>query len=78
MVLKMSFQEVLSTINSWPTTEQIRLFDVWRQALPPDALHEDLLAEIERRSDEYDQGKVTAIPWAEARMLARREAGLDE
>ncbi len=74
----MSFQEVLSTINSWPTAEQIRLFDVWHQSLPPDAIDDELLAEVERRSDEYDAGQVVAIPWVEARVRARRAAGLDE
>lgn len=74
----MSFQEVLSTIKSWPTEEQYRLFDEWQHCLPADAIDSEWLAEIERRSDELDQGKVVAIPWNEARVRARREAGLDE
>jgi putative addiction module component (TIGR02574 family) len=74
----MSFQEVLSTIKTWPTEEQYRLLGELQNFLPPTEIDGELLAEIERRSDEYDQGKVAAIPWNEARARARREAGLDE
>jgi putative addiction module component (TIGR02574 family) len=73
----MSFQEVLSTIRTWTTEEQRLLYDVLRHDLLPLEIDDELLAEIERRSDEFDKGKVTAIPWPEARARARREAGLD-
>lgn len=71
----MSFQEVLSTIKTWPAEEQYRLLGELQSFLPP--TDDELLAEIERRSDEFDEGKVTAITWPEARARARREAGLD-
>lgn len=39
---------------------------------------DEWLDEAQRRSDEYDAGRMTAAPWSEVRERARREAGLDE
>jgi putative addiction module component (TIGR02574 family) len=35
------------------------------------------IAEAQRRSQEYDAGRMTASPWPEVRERARRKAGLD-
>lgn len=35
------------------------------------------MSEIQRRSEAYDNGQMTASPWSEVRQRARREAGLD-
>lgn len=42
-----------------------------RGLLPPDA---EWLAEIRRRSDEYDAGRAGTAPWAEVRSRAWRKA----
>ncbi len=72
----MSFQEVLSTIKSWPLEEQYRLFYELDALLPPE-IDAELFAEVERRSDLCDQGKMSAAPWSEVRDRARRAAGLE-
>lgn len=72
----MTYQEVFATIKSWPLEAQYQLLDELYALLVPD-IEPEPLAEIERRSDLYDQGKMTAAPWSEVRDRVRREVGLD-
>lgn len=73
----MSFQEVLSTIKSWPAEEQNRLFDELGLLPYSNSQKNELLAEAEQRYELYEQGKMSAAPWNEVRSRVRKEAGLD-
>jgi putative addiction module component (TIGR02574 family) len=72
----MTYDEVLATIRSLRREQQLLLYEVLRYDLFPIEIDDELLAEVERRSDLYDQGKMTAVPWSEVRDRARRAAGL--
>jgi putative addiction module component (TIGR02574 family) len=56
-----------------------RINDPPLDTAPPEQspeLSADWLQEIQRRSDEYDAGRMTAAPWPEVRARTRRQAGL--
>ena len=73
-----STEQVLRTALSLPAAEQVELIEALIAALDqadPQPLEEAWLAEIRRRSGEYDTGKVTPIPWWVVRERARGEGG---
>jgi putative addiction module component (TIGR02574 family) len=45
---------------------------------PAEPLSDEWLAEIERRSAEYDAGRMPASSWPEVRARTRQQAGLDQ
>ena len=45
---------------------------------PAEPLSDEWLAEIERRSVEYDAGRMEASSWPEVRARTRQQAGLDQ
>jgi putative addiction module component (TIGR02574 family) len=75
-----TFEEVLSAARTLNTTERIRLANsLWDDVHPtewplPDA---EWIAEAQRRSAEYDEGRMSAATWSEVQARARRRAGLD-
>ncbi len=75
-----TFQEVLSAARTLNTTERLRLASfLWDDIPPqewplPDA---QWIAEAQRRSIEYDEGRMPATTWPEVQARARRRAGLD-
>jgi putative addiction module component (TIGR02574 family) len=75
-----TFQEVLSAAQTLNTTERIRLANSLWEDVPlqdwplPDA---EWIAEAQRRSAEYDEGRMSAATWPEVRARARRRVGLD-
>jgi putative addiction module component (TIGR02574 family) len=76
----MSFDELLSAANGLPAAERMRLSDLLRESVPPDEwppLSDEWLAEIDRRSCEYDAGRMPTASWSEVRQRTRRQAGLD-
>jgi putative addiction module component (TIGR02574 family) len=73
------YETLLSDASRLPVGERLQLIEaLWdtvpEEALPP--LSDEWLAEIGRRSAEYDAGKVQPIPWEQVRAEALRRAGL--
>lgn len=76
-----SYDEVLGAAQGLPPTDRIRLVQaIWAtvpsEDWPPPS--QEWINEVQRRSNEYDAGRMTASPWSEVRSRARRQAGLDE
>ena len=62
-------EQVLQTALSLSAAEQVELIEALIAALDeahPEPLDDKCLAEIQRRSAEYDTGGVTPIPWSVA------------
>ena len=75
-----TFDDVLGAAQNLPPDERVRLIDALIESVPPDewpAPSEQWIAEAQRRSAEYDAGRMPASPWPEVRQRARRKAGLD-
>ena len=63
-------QSLRNDDSQLPVGERVQLIEALWDTVPPDAmppLSDEWLAEIERRSAEYDAGKVTPIPWEQVR-----------
>jgi putative addiction module component (TIGR02574 family) len=75
-----SFNNVFQAALALPETDRVQLVDALIETLEPDdaaPLDDAWLAEIERRSREFDEGKVQAIPWEVVKERARRRANSD-
>jgi putative addiction module component (TIGR02574 family) len=73
-----NYEAVLADASRLPVVERIQLIEALWDTLPGDALpplSDEWLAEIERRSAEYDSGSVQAVPWEQIRADALRRAG---
>ncbi|MCI0331904.1 MAG: addiction module protein [Planctomycetes bacterium] len=76
-----TFDDVLGAAQDLPPTDRIRLIHALWDTVPPEEWPPPSKAwidEAQRRSAEYDAGRMTASPWPEVRARARRKAGLDE
>lgn len=76
-----SFEDVLGAAQELPAADRIRLIGALWDSVPPNewpSPSDEWIAEAERRSSEYDAGRMPASPWPEVRARARRKAGLDE
>jgi len=74
-----SFDELLSAANHLPAIERLRLSELLRETVPPEdwpPLSDEWLAEIDRRSAEYDAGRMPAAPWSEVKSRTRTQARL--
>ena len=68
-------QELLKSARALPSAAQVELIEALIAGLDevdPEPLDEATLAEIQRRSAEYDAGQVQPIPWSEVRARSRR------
>jgi putative addiction module component (TIGR02574 family) len=75
------YDEVVTAAQSLSPSERIRLVQaLWETVSPEDWLppSQEWIDEAQRRSMDYDAGRLTAAPWSEARARARRKAELDE
>ena len=73
-----STEQVLQTALSLPAPEQVELIEALIAELDhadPQPLDDDWMAEIQRRSGEYDRGSVTPTPWSKVRKQDRGEVG---
>jgi len=73
------YEAVLADATSLPVVERIQLIEALWDTLPGDVLpplSDEWIAEIERRSAEYDSGSVQTVPWEQIRADALRRAGL--
>jgi putative addiction module component (TIGR02574 family) len=76
-----SFDEVLGAAQHLAPSDRIRLVQALWETVPPEEWPhppEEWINEAQRRSAEYDAGRITAASWPEVRARARRKAGLDE
>jgi putative addiction module component (TIGR02574 family) len=64
------YESILKAALALPEAERIFLIDDLMESLPPDTgplSDEEMLAELERRHAEVEQGLVKPIPWEEVR-----------
>jgi putative addiction module component (TIGR02574 family) len=74
----MSFDDVLGAAQELPPTDRIRLIQALWDTVPIEDWprpSDEWVSEAQRRSAEFDAGRMTASPWPEVRARARREAG---
>ena len=76
-----TFDDVFVAAEGLTPADRVRLVhELWDTIPPQDwpAPDQEWIGEAQRRSEEYDAGRMTASPWPEVRQRARRKAGLDE
>jgi putative addiction module component (TIGR02574 family) len=69
-------EQILEAALALPDDDQLQLVDALLAAVDERGLRpfdDSWLAEIQRRSAEFDAGTVKPIPWAEVKERARRE-----
>jgi putative addiction module component (TIGR02574 family) len=73
-----SYETLLADASSLPVPDRIQLIEALWDTLPADSLPpltDEWVAEIERRSAEYDAGSVQTVPWEQVRAEALRRVG---
>lgn len=73
------YQTLLADASCLPVPERIQLIEALWDTLPADSLPpltDEWIAEINRRSAEYDSGSVQPIPWEQVKADALRRAGM--
>ena len=74
-----AYEVVLADATRLPIAERVQLMDAIWDTLPEDALpslSEEWLAEIQRRSAEYDAGATQTVPWEQVKAEALRRVGM--
>ena len=74
-----NYEAVLADASHLPVADRIQLIEALWDTVPADALpplSDEWIAEIERRSAQYDSGSVPTVPWEQIRAEAFRRAGL--
>ena len=75
-----TLQEIIDAARALSPAERLRLVDaMWDEQHPESwpALSPEWLAEVRRRSAEFDAGRMKASPWEEVQARVRQKAGLD-
>lgn len=70
-----TYESLLLDASQLPVADRIQLIDALWDTVPEDSLpplSNDWVAEIQRRSAEYDAGLVVTVPWEEIRADALR------
>ena len=73
-----NYETVLAEASHLPVAERLHLIEALWDTVPADALpplSDEWVAEIERRSAEFDSGSVQTVPWEQIRADALRRAG---
>jgi len=73
--------DVLAAARALSAADRIRLADTLWEEVPPEEWPQpsaEWIAEAQRRSAEFDAGRMSASTWAEVRTRTRQKAGLDE
>ena len=76
-----TLSDVLAAARTLSAADRIRLADALWEDLPPEEGPQpsaEWLAEAQRRSAEFDAGRMKAAPWAEVQARSRQKAGLNE
>lgn len=74
-----NYETLLAEASRLPVAERIQLLEALWDTVPADSLpplSDEWLAEIQRRSAEYDSGLVQPVPWEQIRADALRRAGI--
>jgi putative addiction module component (TIGR02574 family) len=74
-----TFDDIFDAAQGLPPEDRIRLiYALWDTVTPEEwqSPSEEWIAEAQRRSAEYDAGRISAAPWQEVRAWARKNAGL--
>ena len=75
------YESLLADASQLPVDARIQLIEALWDTVPEDALpalSDEWLAEIQRRSAEYDAGLVQPIPWEQIRTEALRRIKVGE
>jgi putative addiction module component (TIGR02574 family) len=75
-----TLQEIIAAVKSLSPADRLRLVDtVWDETSPDTwpTPSEEWIKEAQRRSSEYDAGRMPASSWPEVQARARRKTGLD-
>ncbi len=75
------FDALLAGASQLPLDARIQLIEALWNTVPNDSLpplSAEWVAEIQRRSSEFDAGLVQPIPWEQVRADAMRRAGLQD
>ena len=73
------YKTVFADARRLPLVDRIQLIEALWDTVPADCLPpltDEWIAEIQRRSAEYDSGLVQTVPWEQIRADALRRAGL--
>ncbi|HUT90320.1 MAG TPA: addiction module protein [Thermoguttaceae bacterium] len=73
------YDTVLADARRLPLVDRVQLIEALWDTLPADCLPpltDEWIAEIQRRSAEYDSGLVQTVPWEQIRADALNRAGL--
>ena len=73
-----SYEMLLADAKRLPIAERVQLIDAIWDTLPPDSLpplSAEWVAEIQRRSAEYDAGTAETVSWEQVRAEALRRVG---
>jgi putative addiction module component (TIGR02574 family) len=75
-----TLQEIIDAAQALPADERAWLIQaLWDTVPPKDWVppSQEWVAESQRRSEQFDAGRMTASSWPEVRDRARRKAGMD-
>lgn len=75
------FDSLLAGASQLPVDERLQLIDALWSTVPDDSalpLSDEWMAEIRRRSAEYEAGLSQAVPWEQVRAQALRRVGRQE
>lgn len=70
------FESILKAALALPEMQRVLLIDELVESLPPETgpySDEEILAELERRRAEMEEGSVKPIPWEEVRRRLWKE-----
>ena len=73
-----TYETLLADVTRLPVSDRLQLIDAIWDTLPADSLpplSDQWMAEIERRSAEYDFGGAETVPWERVKAEALRRAG---
>jgi putative addiction module component (TIGR02574 family) len=76
-----TFDDVLGAAQHLAPSDRIRLVQALWETVPPEEWpppSQEWINEAQRRSADYDAGRLTSAPWPDVRTRARQKAGLDE
>lgn len=74
-----NYEALLADATRLPVSDRLELIEALWDTVSPDslpALNDEWVAEIQRRSAEYDAGSVQTVPWEQVRADAMRRAGV--
>lgn len=72
-----TYETLLADATRLPVADRIQLIDAIWDTLPVDSLpplSDEWMAEIQRRSAEYDAGAAETVPWEQVKAEALRRA----